>query len=59
MQFNSPAGRNYRIESEGSINAPQSVLSNNVLDTGGGFQAVDTAAINLPQRFYRAVMLLP
>jgi hypothetical protein len=35
------------------------MLSNNIPGTGSGLQGVDTGAANLPQRFYRAVMLLP
>ena len=59
MQFNRLLGRNYQVESKDDIMGSWSVLSNDIAGTGSGLQAVDTGAATLPQRFYRAVMLVP
>jgi hypothetical protein len=57
LSFNSMLGRTYRVESTDELPPTWSVLTNNVIGTGGRFQAIDGGAASLPKRFYRTVQL--
>jgi hypothetical protein len=41
------------------VTGPWNVLSNNITGDGSSHQALDSGAANLPQHFYRGVLLLP
>jgi hypothetical protein len=59
LSFNSVWGRTYRVESTDHLPPTWNVLTNNVPGTGARFETIDGGGASLPQRFYRAVMLLP
>jgi hypothetical protein len=59
LSFNSVWGRTYRVERTDHLPPSWNVVTNDVVGTGARFEAIDGGAASLPQRFYRAVMLLP
>ena len=51
-------GKSYRVETTDELPpVTWNVLTNDVPGTGGRFQALDTGAASLPQRYYRTVQL--
>ena len=52
-------GLSYGVQSAGDIAGFWISLTNNVSGTGSPWQALDAGGATQPQRFYRAVMLLP
>jgi hypothetical protein len=59
LRFNTVRGRTYQVASENAISGPWTVLSNDITGDGSSKQALDARAANLPDRFYRGVMLFP